>query len=126
MIKKSLYILNSFKNINIENKQFEDYDVNNPIFWPPYFAYKEDKDDKFRRYEKNDDYHYSKENGIIDESDKKYFSKFRNIDRLRFIKRILNKIIKFSELKNLDIFEEMLFKRNNKYSKEIIKHIFKN
>ena len=107
-------LLNSFKNINIENKQFEDYDVNNPIFWPPYFAYKEDKDDKFRRYEKNDDYHYSKENGIIDESDKKYFSKFRNIDRLRFIKRILNKIIKFSELKNLDIFEEMLFKRNNK------------
>ena len=107
-------LLNSFKNINIENKQFEDYDVNNPIFWPPYFAYKEDKDDKFRRYEKNDDYHYSKENGIMDESDKKYFSKFRNIDRLRFIKRILNKIIKFSELKNLDIFEEMLFKRNNK------------
>ena len=107
-------LLNSFKNINIENKQFEDYDVNNPIFWPPYFAYKEDKDDKFRRYEKNDDYHYSKENGIIDESDKKYFSKFRNIDRLRFIKRILNKIIKFSELKNVDIFEEMLFKRNNK------------
>ena len=107
-------LLNSFKNINIENKQFEDYDVNNPIFWPPYFAYKKDKDDKFRRYEKNDDYHYSKENGIIDESDKKYFSKFRNIDRLRFIKRILNKIIKFSELKNLDIFEEMLFKRNNK------------
>ena len=107
-------LLNSFKNINIENKQFEDYDVNNPIFWPPYFAYKEDKDDKFRRYEKNDDYHYSKENGIMDESDKKYFSKFRNIDRLRFIKRILNKIIKFSELKNIDIFEEMLFKRNNK------------
>ena len=107
-------LLNSFKNINIENKQFEDYDVNNPIFWPPYFAYKEDKDDKFRRYEKNDDYHYSRENGIIDESDKKYFSKFRNIDRLRFIKRILNKIIKFSELKNIDIFEEMLFKRNNK------------
>ena len=107
-------LLNSFKNINIENKQFEDYDVNNPIFWPPYFAYKKDKDDKFRRYEKNDDYHYSKENGIIDESDKKYFSKFRNIDRLRFIKRILNKIIKFSELKNVDIFEEMLFKRNNK------------
>ena len=107
-------LLNSFKNINIENKQFEDYDVNNPIFWPPYFAYKEDKDNKFRRYEKNDDYHYSKENGIIDDSDKKYFSKFRNIDRLRFIKRILNKIIKFSELKNLDIFEEMLFKRNNK------------
>ena len=107
-------LLNSFKNINIENKQFEDYDVNNPIFWPPYFAYKEDKDDKFRRYEKNDDYHYSKENGIMDESDKKYFSKFRNIDRLRFIKRVLNKIIKFSELKNLDIFEEMLFKRNNK------------
>ena len=107
-------LLNSFKNINIENKQFEDYDVNNPIFWPPYFAYKKDKDDKFRRYEKNDDYHYSKENGIIDESDKKYFSKFRNIDKLRFIKRILNKIIKFSELKNIDIFEEMLFKRNNK------------
>ena len=112
-VDKKEPLLNSFNNTNIENLQFEDYDIDNPIFWPPYHTYKEDKDDKYRRYEKNDDYHYLKGNEINDELDKKYFSKFRNIDKLRFIERILNQIIKFSELRNLDIFEKMLFKRNN-------------
>ena len=112
-VDKKEPLLNSFNNTNIENLQFEDYDIDNPIFWPPYHTYKEDNDDKYRRYEKNDDYHYLKGNEINDELDKKYFSKFRNIDKLRFIERILNQIIKFSELRNLDIFEKMLFKRNN-------------
>ena len=100
-------LLNNFyKKMDIENLQFEDYDLNNPVFWPPYFPYKPDRDDKFRRYEKNDDYFYGKGNET--------YSKFRNIDKLRFIQRILNQIIKFSELKRADIFEMMLYKRNNK------------
>ena len=106
-------LLKSFYN-KIENYQFEDYDLNNPVFWPPYFSYKPDKDDKFRKYEKNDDFVYSKGDEVNNEIDSKYYSKFRNIDKLRFIQRILNQIIKFSELKKVDIFEMMLFKRNNK------------
>ena len=106
-------LLKSFYN-KIENYQFEDYDLNNPVFWPPYFSYKPDKDDKFRKYEKNDDFVYSKGDDLNNEIDSKYYSKFRNIDKLRFIQRILNQIIKFSELKKVDIFEMMLFKRNNK------------
>ena len=106
-------LLKSFYN-KIENYQFEDYDLNNPVFWPPYFSYKPDKDDKFRKYEKNDDFVYSKGDDLNNEIDSKYYSKFRNIDKLRFIQRILNQIIKFSELKKVDIFELMLFKRNNK------------
>ena len=53
-------LLNSFnKKIEEENLQFEDYDLNNPIFWPPYIPYKPEKDSQFRNYELNDDYHYS-------------------------------------------------------------------
>ena len=103
-----------YKKMNLENFQIEDYDLNNPIYWPPYFPYKPDKEDKFRKYEKNDDFIYCKGNDINNEIDKKYCSKFRNIDKLRFIEKILNQIIKFSELKKVDIFEMMLFKRNNK------------
>ena len=114
-------LLNSFnKKIEEENLQFEDYDLNNPIFWPPYIPYKPEKDSQFRNYELNDDFHYSKNNEIYNETDKRYISKFRNIDKLRFIQRILNQIIKFSELKKIEIFEMMLFKRNNKsYNKKL-------
>ena len=114
-------LLNSFnKKIEDENLQFEDYDLNNPIFWPPYIPYKPEKDSQFRNYELNDDFHYSKNNEIYNETDKRYISKFRNIDKLRFIQRILNQIIKFSELKKIEIFEMMLFKRNNKsYNKKL-------
>lgn len=100
--------------LNLENLQFEDYDINNPIFWPPYYPYKPEKDEKFRKYESNDDYYYNKSKSINNEFDKKYVSKFRNIDKLRFIQRILNQIIKFSTLKKMEIFELVIFKRNNK------------
>ena len=115
-------LLQSFnKELEFENLQFEDYDLNNPIFWPPYYPYKKDKDEKFRKYESNDDYHYSKDiNNKNELLDSKYISTFRNIDKLRFIQRILNQIIKFSSLKKIEFFVIMLFKRNNKsYKKKL-------
>ena len=112
-------LLQSFaKKPDLENLQFEDYDLNNPIFWPPYYTYFPEKDIKFRKYESNDDFYYIKGNGLNNELDKNYCSTFRNIDKLRFIQRILKQIIKFSELKKLDIFEMMIFKRNNKSYKK--------
>ena len=118
-------LLDSFNKIqNINNLQFEDYDINNPIFWPPYYSYRPEKDDKFRVYDSNDDYFNDSNDGNnYVEFDKKYSSKFRNIDKLRFIQRILNQIIKFSELKKIDIFEMMIFKRNNKSYQEKIKEL---
>ena len=117
-----LEIFNS--NINKNNLQFEDYDLNNPIFWPPYFTYKPDKEDKFRDYEENDDYFYNLNDiNNYNEYNKKYISKFRNIDKLRLIQRILNQIIKFSELKKINIFEMMIFKRNNTSYKEKLKEL---
>ena len=114
-------LLQSFnKESAFENLQFEDYDLNNPIFWPPYYSYKEDKDEKFRKYELNDDYHYSKDGNSRNKLDNNYISKFRNIDKLRFIQRILNQIIKFSSLKKIEFFELMIFKKNNKsYKKKL-------
>ena len=118
-------LLQSF-NSNMKNKnlQFEDYDINNPIFWPPFYSYKPEKDEKFRLYESNDDYFYYKKgsNKDIDINDR-YYSKFRNIDKLRFIQRILNQIIKFSELKKLEIFEMMLYKKNNKSYSDKLKEL---
>ena len=114
-------LLQSFnKESAFENLQFEDYDLNNPIFWPPYYSYKTDKDEKFRKYELNDDYHYSKDGNSRNKLDNNYISKFRNIDKLRFIQRILNQIIKFSSLKKIEFFELMIFKKNNKsYKKKL-------
>ena len=114
-------LLQSFnKESEFENLQFEDYDLNNPIFWPPYYSYKNDKDEKFRKYELNDDYHYSKDGNSRNKLDNNYISKFRNIDKLRFIQRILNQIIKFSSLKKIEFFELMIFKKNNKsYKKKL-------
>ena len=37
--------------------QFKDYDINNPIYWPPYYHFKVNKKNKFRRYTKGDEYH---------------------------------------------------------------------
>ena len=114
-------LLQSFNNEKNKNKlQFEDYDINNPIFWPPYYPFKPEKADKFRLYESNDDYY----SGNPDfNNTNEYYSRFRNIDKLRFIQRILNQIIKFSELKKLNIFEMMIFKRNNISYKEKIKEL---
>ena len=110
----------SDKELEFDKIQFEDYDINNPIFWPPYYPYKKDKDEKFRKYEPNDDYHYSKDGNGKNDFDNNYISKFRNIDKLRFIQRILNQIIKFSSLKKIEFFEMMIFKRNNKsYKKKL-------
>ena len=111
---------------NNGNLQFEDYDINNPIFWPPYYTYKSEKDDKFRDYDSNDDFYYSERNNndnINNEYNKQYSSKFRNIDKLRFIQRMLNQIIKFSELKKINIYEMMFFKRNNISYKDKLKEL---
>ena len=117
-------LLKSFqKNIHKNNLQFEDYDINNPIYWPPYYTYKPGKDDKFREYEANDDYYYELNNDNYFNLNKRYYSKFRNIDKLRFIQRILNQIIKFSELKKISIFELMIYKRNNLAYKEKFKDL---
>ena len=117
-------LLQSFiKDKNKSNLQFEDYDINNPIYWPPYYSYKPEKDDKFREYEVNDDYYYEFNNDNYYNMNKKCHSKFRNIDKLRFIQRILNQIIKFSELKKISIFELMIYKRNNNAYKEKLKEL---
>ena len=56
-------LLQSFNNNqDINNLQYEDYDINNPIFWPPYYTYKPEKDDKFRDYEANDDFYFGENN----------------------------------------------------------------
>ena len=66
-------LLQSFnKNKNINNLQFEDYDINNPIYWPPYFTYKSEKDGKFRDYESNDDYYYPEINNTINNINNEY------------------------------------------------------
>ena len=122
--KEEPLLLSFSTNYNGNNLQFEDYDINNPIYWPPYYTYKPEKDDKFREYEANDDYFVESNdvNNFI-EYNKKYVSKFRNIDKLRFIQKILNQIIKFSELKKVDIYEMMIFKRNNVSYKEKLKEL---
>ena len=88
--------------------QFEDYDINNVACWPPYFVFKSQKKNKYRRYTKSDDFHecdHCREN-------KCESSKYRNIDKLRLIFRRLDYLLKFSNMYHLNLLHMILFNRN--------------
>ena len=94
--------------VNIKDIQFQDFDINNPIYWPPYFPFDENKKNKFIKYTKNDDYCFDN-----NENNNDNVSIFRNIDKLRLIYSSLIQIIKFSELEKASILEMIFIKRNN-------------
>ena len=94
--------------MNIKDIQFQDFDINNPVYWPPYFTFDENKKSKFIKYTKNDDFYFDN-----NESNNDNISIFRNIDKLRLIYSSLTQIIKFSELQKASILEMIFIKRNN-------------
>ena len=115
LIQINKYKKNSIKNEEI--KQFEDLNFNHPELFPPYFKFINNKSTKYRRYEKNDNYHNC-ENRICN-----LCSKYRNIDKLRLINLSLEKIFDFNVLKELNIIlYEFNIKNYNNYQNQIQNH----
>ena len=90
--------------------QFEELHFSYPFLWPPYVEYNERFEKKFRRYEKNDDFHqcdFVDDNFVCD-----FCSKFRNIDKLRLLYDSLDKCLNFTYLKKQNFINTFIFKRN--------------
>ena len=91
--------------------EFSLLDINNVLHWPPHTFYSEEKDDKFQRYEKNDDFHECNINFETDENCNKC-SKFRNIDKIRIIYDSFDKIVKINYMIQKELIKFVMFKRN--------------
>ena len=91
---------------------FEDLNPENVYQWPPYVEFEQDKEDKFQRYESNDDYH---ECNIHPETDEtcKSCSPLRNIDKLRIIYDSVDKMIKINYMHQEKVLNYILLKRNH-------------
>ena len=91
--------------------KYTELDINNVFLWPPYQEYTNDKEDKFQRYEKNDDYHECNINFEGDDNCE-LCSKFRNIDKLRIIYESFDQLIRKSYMIKKKLIKFILIKRN--------------
>ena len=94
--------------------QFRDYDINNAVYWPPYYVYKSEKQKKYRRYTKCDDFHDCKSDDGCE------CSKYRGIDKLRLIYRMIDYLLKFSNMYRYKLLHMILFNRSYASYKERI------
>ncbi len=91
--------------------KYNELNINNSLHWSPYKSYSNDKEEKFQRYDKNDDYHEC--NVSIDNDDIcDKCSKFRNIDKIRIIYNIVDKIIKINYMIDEQLLKYILIQRN--------------
>ena len=110
--------------------QFKDLNINNKLGFPPYMPFELSKKEKFRTYNKNDDYHFCEVDTDFNNNKCLHdVSVFRNIDKLRLIKLSLEDIFHFNDLYQYGFLQSILYKRNianykNKQSLYSIKYIF--
>lgn len=95
-------------------KKYGEIHLKNVMDFCPHMKYSSNKDDKYQRYETNDDYHDCDMTREFSETCSHGCSKFRNIDKLRIINDIIEKIVKIKFIKAKDILKYILIKRNYK------------
>ena len=102
------YVKNEFTDL-----QFKELNISYKLGFPPYLPFDKSKKEKFRKYEKNDDYHFC-ENDPDFENEKctHPVSIFRNIDKLRLIKLSLEDIFQFNDLYQYGFLKSIIYKRN--------------
>ena len=116
-LKQNL-IQNEDNNIKYEkNKftdlQFKDLDISFKLGFPPYLPFDLNKKEKFRTYEKNDDYHFCKNDPDFGEDKCIHnVSVLRNIDKLRLIKLSLEDIFLFNDLYQYNFLKSIIYKRD--------------
>ena len=121
---------NYIKNPNTDF-QFKDLNINNKLGFPPYLPFELSKKEKFRTYNKNDDYHFCEIDSDFINNNKCLHdvSILRNIDKLRLIKLSLEDIFHFNDLYQYGFLNSILYKRNlvnykNKKSLNSISYVF--
>ena len=104
---------NYIKNPNTDF-QFKDLNINNKLGFPPYLPFELNKKEKFRTYNKNDDYHFCEIDSDFTNNNKclHTVSILRNIDKLRLIKLSLGDIFHFNDLYQYGFLNSILYKRN--------------
>lgn len=93
--------------------KYSELNRRNVLHWPPYVEYDNQKDDKYQRYEPNDDYHECNADEFDQECKNGKCSIFRNIDKLRVIYDSVDKMIKISYMVQEKILNFILLKRNH-------------
>ena len=114
IINKDISEGNYIKNPNTD-LQFKQLNINNKLGFPPYMPFELNKKEKFRTYNKNDDYHFCEiDTDFINNSNKCLHdvSVLRNIDKLRLIKLSLEDIFHFNDLYQYGFLQSILYKRN--------------
>ena len=71
------------------------------------------KEEKYQRYEPNDEYHECNINFDSDEICDKGCSKYRNIDKIRIIYNYVDQLLKIKDLTEFGVLNYILIKRNN-------------
>ena len=103
---------NYIKNKNID-LEFKDLNINNRLGFPPYVPFELSKKDKFRTYNKNDEFHFCEADSDFTNGKCLHdVSIFRNIDKLRLIKLSLQDIFHFNDLYQYGFLNSILYKRN--------------
>lgn len=114
IINKDISEGNYIKNPNTD-LQFKQLNINNKLGFPPYMPFELNKKEKFRTYNKNDDYHFCEiDTDFINKGNKCLHdvSVLRNIDKLRLIKLSLEDIFHFNDLYQYGFLQSILYKRN--------------
>ena len=98
------------------NLQFYKLKLHNQLHFPPYLPFRIEKKEKFRTYEKDDNYHDCNNdpdfNKVISGKCQHECSIFRNIDKLRLINISVEKVINFSFLEKEIILKKFIYKQN--------------
>ena len=87
--------------------------VKNVLDFTPTKTYHKIKEEKYQRYEPNDEYHECNINFDSDEICDKGCSKYRNIDKIRIIYNYVDQLLKIKDLTEFGVLNYILIKRNN-------------
>ena len=92
--------------------KYHNMHVNNVLDFAPTMKYKQLKEEKYQRYEPDDEYH---ECNVAFDSDEicDNCSKYRNIDKIRIIYHYIDQLLKIKYLTKSHVLNYILFKRNH-------------
>ena len=118
-LKENLINISDNKNNNKKKRkldlQFKDLKISDKLGFPPYLPFDLNKKEKFRTYEKNDDYHFCEDDHDFGKNKCSHsVSVLRNIDKLRLIKLSLEDIFHFNDLYQYGFLKSIIYKRNLK------------
>ena len=103
--------------------KYHNIHVKNVLDFSPTKPYHKIKEEKYQRYEPNDDYHECNVQFDSDEICGKGCSKYRNIDKIRIIYNFVDQLLKIKDLTDYGVLNYILFKRNYiDYSDKLTPH----